>query len=115
MYKCSVSTYVAYTALARALVKNPPILLLDEATSALDAASEKLVQESIDHLQQTRSQTTIVIAHRLSTIKNADKIAVVDKGEIVEMGSHESLVKSGGLYSQLWEKQQHGKSSKAAL
>ena len=69
-------------AIARALIKNPAILLLDEATSALDATSEKYVQESIDSLQKLKSQTTIVIAHRLSTIKNADKIAVINNGEV---------------------------------
>ena len=67
-------------AIARALIKKPSVLLLDEATSALDAQSEKLVQESIDALQQSKSQTTIVIAHRLTTVRNADKIAVIDKG-----------------------------------
>jgi ABC-type multidrug transport system fused ATPase/permease subunit len=69
-------------AIARALVKKPAVLLLDEATSALDAASERVVQESIDALQQSKAQTTIVIAHRLSTIRNADKIVVIDKGEV---------------------------------
>ncbi|CAM6000227.1 unnamed protein product, partial [Sphagnum balticum] len=69
-------------AIARALIKRPAVLLLDEATSALDAASERLVQESIDKLQQSKMQTTIVIAHRLTTIMNADKIAVINKGSI---------------------------------
>jgi ATP-binding cassette subfamily B (MDR/TAP) protein 1 len=69
-------------AIARALIKKPAVLLLDEATSALDAASERIVQESIDLLQQSKAQTTIVIAHRLSTIRNADKIVVIDKGEV---------------------------------
>ena len=95
-------------AIARALVRRPAVLLLDEATSALDAASERLVQESIDQLQQSKMQTTLVIAHRLSTIRNADKIAVVDKGEIVELGKHEELLALNGLYAQLWAKQ-HGK------
>jgi ATP-binding cassette subfamily B (MDR/TAP) protein 1 len=92
-------------AIARALVKQPSILLLDEATSALDANSEKMVQQSIDSLQQSKSQTTIVIAHRLSTIRNADKIAVIDKGEVVELGTHDDLLKKNGLYSNLWSKQ----------
>jgi ATP-binding cassette, subfamily B (MDR/TAP), member 1 len=93
-------------AIARAVVKNPHVLLLDEATSALDATSEKLVQESIDTLNQTKSYTTIVIAHRLSTIKNATKIAVIEHGTVIEMGSHEELLQRNGLYSQLWMKQE---------
>jgi ATP-binding cassette, subfamily B (MDR/TAP), member 1 len=93
-------------AIARAIIKNPPVLLLDEATSALDATSEKLVQESIDTLNQTKMYTTIVIAHRLSTIRNATKIAVVEHGAVVEIGSHEQLLQNNGLYSQLWRKQE---------
>ncbi len=73
-------------AIARALVKRPAVLLLDEATSALDASSEKIVQQSIDALSRSHSQTTIVIAHRLSTIRTADKIAVVSEGVIAELG-----------------------------
>jgi ABC-type multidrug transport system fused ATPase/permease subunit len=93
-------------AIARAIVKNPKVMLLDEATSALDATSEKLVQESIDTLNQTKSYTTIVIAHRLSTIKNATKIAVIEHGTVVEIGSHEELLQKEGLYSQLWMRQE---------
>ena len=92
-------------AIARALIKRPAVLLLDEATSALDAASEKMVQESIDKLQQSKMQTTIIIAHRLTTIINADKIAVIDKGCVVELGRHDELLALNGLYSQLWTKQ----------
>ena len=92
-------------AIARALIKKPAVLLLDEATSALDAASERVVQQSIDALSETKAQTTIIIAHRLSTIRNADKICVVDAGEIVEMGKHEELLAKNGLYAQLWAKQ----------
>lgn len=77
-------------AIARAIVKNPSILLLDEATSALDAESEKSVQEALDRVMVGR--TTVVVAHRLSTIRNADVIAVVQQGKIVETGSHEELI-----------------------
>lgn len=90
-------------AIARAILKNPPILLLDEATSSLDAESEKLVQEALVHLM--RNRTTIVIAHRLATVKKADRIVVMDKGRIVDMGSHEELLKKGGLYARLAELQ----------
>jgi len=90
-------------AIARALLKNPPILILDEATSALDTESEKLVQEAIDHLMQDR--TVLVIAHRLSTIKNANTILSVEKGRIVESGSHDELLEKGGLYSRLHQLQ----------
>lgn len=90
--------------IARAVLKNPPILLLDEATSALDTESEKLVQDSLYRLMQNR--TTLVIAHRLSTIQNADKIVVLDKGEIVQVGTHSSLSVQEGLYKKLIEMQQ---------
>jgi subfamily B ATP-binding cassette protein MsbA len=90
-------------ALARALLKNPPILVLDEATSALDSESERLIQQALDHILKNR--TTFVIAHRLSTIRNADKILVVDNGRIVESGSHEDLIKSEGIYRKLHDLQ----------
>ena len=86
-------------AIARAIIKNPPILILDEATSALDTESEKLVQEAITNLMKNR--TSIVIAHRLSTIQGADEIVVVQAGQIVERGTHDSLLKNGGLYKKL--------------
>lgn len=92
-------------AIARALVKKPAVLLLDEATSALDAASERLVQQSIDQLQQSKAQTTIVIAHRLSTIRNADKICVIEEGRIIETGTHDELLQVNGVYAALWAKQ----------
>jgi ATP-binding cassette subfamily B (MDR/TAP) protein 1 len=101
-------------AIARALIKRPSVLLLDEATSALDSASEKIVQESIDELQKTHMQTIIVIAHRLTTIKNADKIAVIDKGQVVEIGRHEELLAAEGLYARLWARQSSAVSGKGA-
>ncbi len=90
--------------IARALLKNPPIMILDEATSALDNESEALVQVAIERLMKDR--TTFVIAHRLSTIKHANKIIVIDEGEIVQMGVHEELIKEeGGIYKKLYELQ----------
>ncbi len=85
--------------LARALLKDAPILILDEATSALDTESERLVQQAIDRLMDGR--TVIVIAHRLSTIRHADRIVVLEDGRIVQQGSHEALLKQGGLYAEL--------------
>ena len=82
-------------AIARAMIKNPAVLLLDEATSALDTESERIVQAALDDLMTKFKRTTIVIAHRLTTIRNADKIAVVDKGRIVEEGSHDELMAKG--------------------
>lgn len=90
-------------AIARAVLKNPPILILDEATSALDTESERLVQDALTNLMKNR--TSIVIAHRLSTIQNADEIVVLQKGEIIERGKHEELINAKGLYSHLCELQ----------
>ena len=90
--------------IARAILKNPPILILDEATSALDTESERLVQEALERLMKSR--TTIAIAHRLSTIKNADEICVLYDGEIVERGTHESLLAMDGYYKKLNDMQQ---------
>ena len=87
-------------AIARAILRNPPILILDEATSALDTNLEKEVQVAIDNLM--RDRTTVVIAHRLSTIKQSDSIIVLDKGKVVENGKHESLIEKNGLYSKLY-------------
>ncbi len=92
--------------IARAILKNAPILILDEATSALDTESEQMVQKALDNLMVAR--TTFVIAHRLSTVINADKIVVLEKGKIVESGSHKSLLENGGLYCRLCA-QQFGK------
>ncbi len=86
-------------AIARALLRDAPILLLDEATSALDAESERLVQDALDRLMASR--TTLVIAHRLATVRQADRIIVMDRGRIVEQGTHDALVRNGGLYARL--------------
>ena len=87
-------------AIARAIYKNPSLLLLDEATSALDTKSERLVQNALDNLMKNR--TVLVIAHRLSTIKNADRIIVLDKGAIVESGTHKELYDKNGIYYNLY-------------
>ncbi|OPZ63438.1 MAG: putative multidrug export ATP-binding/permease protein [Candidatus Aerophobetes bacterium ADurb.Bin490] len=90
-------------AIARAILKNPPILILDEATSSLDSESEILVQEAINNLMKNR--TTFVIAHRLSTVRNADKIVVIDGGVIKEEGRHEELLAKNGIYTKLYNMQ----------
>ena len=95
-------------AIARALIKRPSVLLLDEATSALDAASEKIVQASIDSLAASKTQTTLIIAHRLSTIRNCDRIAVVNQGRVVELGSHDELYALNGMYTSLVDMQMGG-------
>ena len=86
-------------AIARALLRDAPVLLLDEATSALDAESERLVQDALDRLMKSR--TTLVIAHRLATVRQADRIIVMEKGRIVEQGTHDMLSRAGGLYARL--------------
>ena len=90
-------------AIARALLQNPEILILDEATSALDTVSERLVQSALDDL--SRDRTTLVIAHRLSTVQKADQIAVLEQGQVVEVGTHEELLQKGGYYSRLYSMQ----------
>ena len=92
-------------AIARALLKNPRLMLLDEATSALDAESERLVQQALETAMQGR--TTFIIAHRLATVKRADRILVLDHGEIVEVGNHQSLVALDGVYAKLAKLQFH--------
>jgi ATP-binding cassette subfamily B protein len=90
-------------AIARTLVKDPPILVLDEATSALDSRTEQAIQDTLDRVSQSR--TTIVIAHRLSTVVGADQIVVLDGGRVAERGTHEELLERGGLYAELWYRQ----------
>ena len=90
-------------AIARGILKNPPILILDEATSSLDTESEHLVQIAIDNLMAER--TVLVIAHRLTTVENADNILVMDNGKIVASGTHQKLLSQGGLYTRLYNKQ----------
>ncbi len=90
-------------AIARTLLKDPPILVLDEATSALDSRTEEEIQNTLDRV--AKSRTTIMIAHRLSTIVNADQIVVLDNGQVAERGTHEELLENGGLYADLWYRQ----------
>lgn len=97
-------------AIARAILKNPRILILDEATSALDTESERIVQEALDRLMVGR--TSFVIAHRLSTVKNADKIIVLERGRIVETGTHDELIRNNSLYSHLYNIQYREKEAK---
>ena len=90
-------------AIARAFLKNAPVLILDEATSHLDALSEDIVHKALNQLKINR--TTLIIAHRLSTVRNADQIIVLDKGRIMETGTHKELFKNNGLYRKLISKQ----------
>jgi ABC-type transport system involved in Fe-S cluster assembly fused permease/ATPase subunit len=98
--------------IARTLLKNPPILLLDEATSALDTQTERDIQDSLKAMGQGRS--VITIAHRLSTIVDADRIVVLEDGEIVEQGTHDVLVNQGGRYAAMWARQSSEEEQAAA-
>jgi ATP-binding cassette, subfamily B, heavy metal transporter len=100
-------------AIARTILKAPPILMLDEATSALDSFTEKEIQASLDRIAKDR--TTLVIAHRLSTVIHADTILVMDKGQIVERGTHISLLAAGGLYAGLWARQREAEEARRKL
>ena len=90
-------------AIARALLANPRILILDEATSLVDTEAEQMIQKALENLMQGR--TTFVIAHRLSTVRKADKIVVIDDGEVVEEADHETLMQQQGLYAEMYERQ----------
>ncbi len=90
-------------ALARAILKNPPVLILDEATAAVDNETEAAIQRSLDRL--TADRTTLVIAHRLSTVRHADRIVVMEHGRLVESGTHDQLIASDGAYAGLWRVQ----------
>ena len=92
-------------AIARVLLKNPPILILDEATSSLDSISEQVILDALNEV--SRQRTTLVIAHRLSTVRDADTILVMEQGEIVESGAHTELLEQNGYYARLWQQQQH--------
>jgi len=100
-------------AIARTILKGPPILMLDEATSALDSQTEKDIQDALDGV--ARDRTTLVIAHRLSTIVHADRILVLEKGMLVEQGTHAELIGQNGLYASLWNKQQEAEEARAKL
>jgi ABC-type multidrug transport system fused ATPase/permease subunit len=90
-------------AIARAVLRDPAVLILDEATSALDAESEHLVRTALEELM--RGRTTLVIAHRLSTVRDADRVVVIDHGQVVDSGTHAELMERGGLYRRLVERQ----------
>jgi ATP-binding cassette subfamily B protein len=100
-------------AIARTILKGPPILLLDEATSALDSHTEKEIQDALERVSKGR--TTLVIAHRLSTIITADEIIVLDQGQIVERGNHQALLAQDGLYASMWNRQREAEAAREKL
>src|SRR6202008_1546033 len=100
-------------AIARTVLKAPPILLLDEATSALDSHTEKEIQDALERV--SRGRTTLVIAHRLSTIVAGDALIVLDQGEIVERGTHSELLAKGGLYASMWNRQREAEAAREKL
>jgi ATP-binding cassette subfamily B protein len=100
-------------AIARTILKGPPILVLDEATSALDSHTEKEIQDALERI--SRNRTTLVIAHRLSTIVSADEIIVLDKGLIAERGTHRELLAAGGLYASMWNRQREAEEAREKL
>jgi ABC-type transport system involved in Fe-S cluster assembly fused permease/ATPase subunit len=100
-------------AIARTILKGPPILMLDEATSALDSHTEKEIQDALDRV--ARNRTTLVIAHRLSTIVHADNIVVLDGGRLVEQGAHAELIARDGLYASLWNRQRQAEKARQEL
>jgi ATP-binding cassette subfamily B protein len=100
-------------AIARTILKGPPILVLDEATSALDSHTEKEIQDALERV--SRNRTTLVIAHRLSTIVGADEIIVLDQGEIVERGTHYALLAKNGLYASMWNRQREAEEAREKL
>ena len=100
-------------AIARTILKAPPILILDEATSALDTHTEREIQAALD--QVSRNRTTVVIAHRLSTVVNAEEILVLEKGRIVERGRHPDLLAANGLYASMWARQQEASEAEERL
>jgi len=100
-------------AIARTILKAPPVLLLDEATSALDSHTEREIQDALERVSENR--TTLVIAHRLSTIVGADEIIVLDDGVIVERGTHHQLLAQGGLYASMWNRQREAAAAREKL